>query len=64
MAIIATVTVCEQVGENTFFDRHISRQYEENRSISDILSWARATTGKEFISICEVKLSEFTGTSL
>lgn len=62
MAIIATVTVCEQVGENTFFDKHVSRQYEENRSISDILSWARATTGKEFVSICEVRLSEFTST--
>ena len=63
MSVIATVTVCVQVGENSFRDHHISREYEESRTIRDVLTWAKATTGKE-VSICDIQFSEMTGKSL
>lgn len=64
MAIIATVSGCIQVGQDTYRDRHISRKFEENRSISDILSWAKNELGKDHVSICDIKLSEYTGSSI
>ena len=64
MAIVATVTGCKQVGENAYRDIHTSSVFEETRSIGDIISWAKATTGNEHISICEILLSEFTGSSI
>ena len=62
--IIATVTICEQTGIDTFVDRRISRGYEETRSISDILTWAKATTGSQKTTICDIQFSEYTGASL
>ena len=64
MSIIATVSGSVQVGENSFRDRHTSREFSENRSISDILNWAKATLGVDNISICDVQLSEHTGSSI
>ena len=63
MSIIATVTVCQQVGHDTFRDNHISREYDESRSISDILSWARAELGRDNVGICDIQFSEYTGKS-
>jgi len=64
MAIIVTVTDCVQVGLNEFRDKSVSRAFEENRTISDILSWARATLGRDNVEFTDLKFSEFTGTSL
>jgi len=64
MAIVVTVSDCVQVGIDEFRDKRVSRVFEENRSIADILSWARATLGREAVGICDVVFSEYTGTSL
>lgn len=64
MAIIVTVTDCVQVGLNEFRDKSVSRAFEENRTISDILSWARVTLGRDNVEFTDLKFSEFTGTSL
>lgn len=64
MAIVVTVTDCKQVGMNAYRDIHTSRIFEPHRTIDDMLSWARATLGKDSISICDLQLSEFTGSSL
>jgi hypothetical protein len=63
MAIVATVTDCVQVGLNEFRDKSVSRVFEENRTIGDMLSWARATLGKEHVEFTDLKFSEFTGIS-
>ena len=64
MSIIATVTSFQQIGVETYIDRHISREFDEGRSIRDILSWAKNELGVEHVSICDVRLSEYTGKSL
>jgi len=63
MAIVVTVTGCKQVGENSWRDVHTSGVFETNRTIEDMLSWAKATTGNEQISICDLQFSEYTGIS-
>jgi len=63
MAIVATVTDVVQVGLNEFRDKSVSRVFEENRTIGDLLSWARATLGKESVEFTDIKFSEFTGIS-
>ena len=64
MSIIATVTKTVQIGSNSFRDINTSREFEENRSISDILSWARTTLNQDYVSICEIQFSDMTGKSL
>lgn len=64
MSIIATVSGCVQVGQYSYRDRHVSREFDEKRSISDILSWAKNELGRDHVSICEIQLSEYTGKSL
>lgn len=64
MSIIATVCDCIQVGQNSFRDQHISREFDEKRSIADILNWAKNELGKDHVSISEVQLSEYTGKSI
>jgi len=64
MSIIATVTACVQVGQDSFRDRHVSREFEETRSIRDVIQWAKATLGREYVSICDIQFSEMTGKSL
>ena len=64
MSIIATVTICVQVGHESFRDNHISREFDEKRSIADVLSWARNELGRKNVGICDVQFSEYTGKSL
>lgn len=64
MSIIATVSGCVQVGQDSYRDRHISREFDEKRSISDILSWARNELGRKNVGICDIQFSEYTGKSL
>lgn len=64
MSIIATVTICRQVSVDSYRDHHISREFEEDRSIDDVISWAKTMVGREYISICDIQFSEMTGKSL
>lgn len=61
--IVATVTVCQQVGESTHRDRHHSRVFSASRSIKDILNWAGSITGTA-VAITEIQLSEYDGESI
>lgn len=64
MSTIATITICVQVGENSYRDHHISREFEDSRPIGDVISWARSQLGERYTSINDIQFSEYTGKSL
>jgi len=56
---IAKVSGCVQVGQESYRDMHVSREFHEERSIAGILSWAKIELGREDFSICDVQFSEY-----
>ena len=63
MKIVATLSESVQVGENDFRQVRTSRVFSCNRSINEIISWARSQ-GIGCATINDVELSEYTGESL
>ena len=61
--VVATVTGCVQVGENTFQQHSYSRVFSDTRSLGEIISWATSMNGKP-ASINDIQLSDYTGESL
>jgi len=57
--IIATVSGCVQVGTDSYRDVHKSRVFSTNKTIDDILSWARDVSGKPTLSLTLVQFSEY-----
>ncbi len=45
--IIATVSVCEQIGESEFVQRRFSCEFPVLCNMREILSWAEEVTGRE-----------------
>lgn len=64
MEIVATVTICVTVGVDSFRDHHISRCFSEDRTIKDILSWAKLELGRDDVCIGDIVLSDYTGKSI
>ena len=63
MKVVATVTNCVQVGMDQFRDRNISRVFNGDKTLQDLIKWAADTTGDKNIDICDLKLSVYTGES-
>ena len=61
--IIATVSIAEQNGPESWIQRRISREFTVNRSIQDVLKWAESM-GFENPRISDIVLSEYTGSSV
>ena len=57
--IIATVTIAEQKGPESWSQRRVSREFAVNRSIQDVLKWAESM-GLENPRISDVVLREVT----
>ncbi|SEN68117.1 hypothetical protein [Nitrosomonas marina] len=61
-SIVATISFCEQIGENDFIQRRHSRVFEITRSVKDILQWAEVM-GIKNPGINDIQFSEYTGSS-
>jgi len=62
--IVATVTACKQVGQDSYRDIHISRVFYTSSPLQDIIAWAGTTLGKHVVHICDIQLSEHTSEGL
>ena len=58
-ALVATVTVCRQVGNDEWRDHHISRIFYDDCRLEDIKSFAKAILGKDYAGIGDIKLSDY-----
>lgn len=63
MKVVATVCGCVQVGIDEFRDKHVSRVFNGDKTLQDLIKWAADTTGNTNIDICDIKLSVYTGES-
>ena len=55
--IAATITICCQIGENTFMDRRCSKIFSTSESLDAILDWAE-NTGIKNPTINDIEFSE------
>ena len=61
-SIVATISFCEQIGENEFIQRRFGRVFSADRSISDILQWAE-NMGIKDADINNIQFSDYAGSS-
>lgn len=60
--IVATVSVCVQIGQDDFKQERTSRCFAISRSIKDVLTWAEAS-GIKNPTMADIVFSEYTGQS-
>lgn len=63
MKVVATVTNCAQVGIDQWRDKNISRVFNGDKTLQDLIRWAADETSNNNIDICDIKLSVYTGES-
>ena len=59
MKVIATVSVCVQIGIDTWQQNYHSKLFEETATISYIIEWGRSFIKN--ISVNDITLSEYHG---
>jgi hypothetical protein len=64
MNIIATVKLATEIAPYKYSTKRVSRVFSCDRSINDVLSWAKSTLNQENVSIGDIEFSEYTGASM
>lgn len=50
MKISATLSACEQIGIDSFRDRHITKIFETSNTFDDVLNWAKSLDPRNRLS--------------